>query len=216
MEKSSKLCVLADNTLVSIVERNRCKAENIEYPHDITINKNMDKLRTGIKELEQELSIDEESGTLNSKELKEREDTLIKLTKQFEKLEALMQDRNDITAKELLLGLNSMNESSSRKSKKTVRFSDQLIETDDLDNTQVLQLQQRMMQSQDEDLDRLDLAIGRQREMGILIGEELDYHVELLMETEDAVDRTEGKLNKAKRNLSTVSKRVKENDYLCY
>ncbi|CAI2178824.1 5449_t:CDS:2 [Funneliformis geosporum] len=202
MEKSSKLCVLADNTLVSIVERNRCKTENIDYPHDITINKNMDKLRSGINELEQELSIAEESGALNSKELKEKEDTLIKLTKQFEKLEALMQDRNDITAKELLLGLNSMNDSSSRKSKKTVRFSDQVIETDDLDNTQVLQLQQRMMQSQDEDLDRLDLAIGRQREMGLLIGEELNYHVELLMETEDAVDRAEGKLNRAKRNLS--------------
>ncbi|CAI2179119.1 9904_t:CDS:2 [Funneliformis geosporum] len=204
MEKSSKLCVLADNTLVSIVERNRCKTENIDYPHDITINKNMDKLRSGINELEQELSIAEESGALNSKELKEKEDTLIKLTKQFEKLEALMQDRNDITAKELLLGLNSMNDSSSRKSKKTVRFSDQVIETDDLDNTQVLQLQQRMMQSQDEDLDRLDLAIGRQREMGLLIGEELNYHVELLMETEDAVDRAEGKLNRAKRNLSKV------------
>ncbi len=35
----------------------------------------------------------------NSKELKEREDTLIKLTKQIEKLEALMQDRKDISAK---------------------------------------------------------------------------------------------------------------------
>ena len=37
-----------------------------------------------------------------------------------------------------------MNESSSRKSKKTVRFSDQ---ADDFDNTQVIQLQQRMIQS---------------------------------------------------------------------
>jgi len=50
--------------------------------------------------------------------------------------------------RELLLGLNAMNdESSSKKSKKTVRFSDQVVETDDLDNTQVLQLQQRIIQS---------------------------------------------------------------------
>jgi len=46
--------------------------------------------------------------------------------------------------------------------------------------------------------------------MGLLIGEELDYHVELLMDTEDIADRTEGRLNKAKRNLSRVSKKAKE------
>ena len=64
MEKSSRLSLLADNTLVSIFERNRCRAENIEYSHEETINKNMDKLRLGIKELEEELSTAEESGTL--------------------------------------------------------------------------------------------------------------------------------------------------------
>ncbi len=64
MEKSSKLSILADNTLVSIFERDRCRTENIEYPHEKTINKNMEKLRSGIKELEQELSAAEESGTL--------------------------------------------------------------------------------------------------------------------------------------------------------
>ena len=37
-----------------------------------------------------------------------------------------------------------MNEPSSKKSKKTVRFSDQ---ADDFDNAQVIQLQQRIMQS---------------------------------------------------------------------
>jgi syntaxin 8 len=64
MEKSSKLSLLADNTFVSIFERNRCKSENIEYPHEETISKNMEKLRFGIKELERELSTAEESGTL--------------------------------------------------------------------------------------------------------------------------------------------------------
>jgi len=64
MEKSSKLSVLADNTFVSIYERNRCRTENIEYPYEETINKNMEKLKLGIKELEEELSAAEESGTL--------------------------------------------------------------------------------------------------------------------------------------------------------
>lgn len=64
MEKSSKLSILADNTLASIYERNRCRAEDIEYPHEETLDKNMEKLRFGIKELEEELSAAEESGTL--------------------------------------------------------------------------------------------------------------------------------------------------------
>jgi hypothetical protein len=40
-----------------------------------------------------------------------------------------------------------MNEPSSKKSKKTVRFSDQ---ADDFDNAQVIQLQQRIMQGKTE------------------------------------------------------------------
>ena len=53
-------------------------------------------------------------------------------------------------------------------------------------------------------------SIGRQRELGLMIGEELDHHVQLLMETEEVVDRTEGRLNRAKRNLNKVSKKAKE------
>lgn len=53
-------------------------------------------------------------------------------------------------------------------------------------------------------------AIGRQRELGLMIGDELDYQVELLTETEGVIDRTEGRLNRAKRNLTKVSKKAKE------
>ncbi|CAG8774355.1 4645_t:CDS:1, partial [Racocetra fulgida] len=56
---------------------------------------------------------------------------------------------------------------------------------------------------------RLSDAIGRQRELGILIGDELAYQVELLEDTEHAVDRTERALDKAKRSLTKISKKVK-------
>ncbi|CAG8532911.1 28_t:CDS:2 [Ambispora leptoticha] len=212
MSKSSRLTVLADNTLVTIYERKRCKSENINHDsHDIIINKNLVKLRSGIKELEQELSLAEETRSLSSQDLREKEDTLIKLTKQVEKLEALMGESNDISARELLLDLNSSIEPSGGKSKKkSVRFTDPIAELNEFDDHQVLQLQQRIMSEQDEDLDRLDEAVGRQRELGILIGEELDYHVELLTETEHAVDNTEGRLASARRRLNRVSKQAKE------
>ncbi|CAG8513062.1 4495_t:CDS:2 [Acaulospora colombiana] len=190
-----------------VVERNRCKKENIEYPHEDAINKNLAKLQTGIKELEQELSTAEESGTHSSKDLKGKEDMLIKLTKQYEKLSALMQD--DISARELLLGINATTQISAKSKTKTVRFSP-IVETDDMDNTQVLLLQERIMRDQDEDLDRLDEAIGRQRELSLMIGEELDSQIELLTDTEAIVDQTDGKLNRAKRGLVKISKNAKE------
>ncbi|CAG8786537.1 3808_t:CDS:2, partial [Cetraspora pellucida] len=39
----------------------------------------------------------------------------------------------------------------------------------EMHNSEILQLQQRLLSEQDEDLDRLNDAIGRQRELGILI-----------------------------------------------
>ncbi|RHZ44799.1 hypothetical protein Glove_709g63 [Diversispora epigaea] len=234
MEKSSLLSALADNTLVNIVERNRCIAENIEYPHEEMIHKNLQKLETGIKELDRELSIAEESGTLSSKNLKEKEDSLIKLKNQYENLETLIQDKNDnlISKRNLLFernnnkpqtstssltSSNNNNNNNKPKSKsKTVRFSDQtIVNTDDLDNSQVLQLQERIITDQDQNLDRLDAAIGRQRELGLRIGEELDYHIELLADTEDMVDNTDGTLNRAKRSLVKFSEESKKKGSTC-
>ncbi|KAG9302166.1 hypothetical protein G9A89_020600 [Geosiphon pyriformis] len=212
MSKSSRLNLLADNTLVTVLERNRCKNENIDHvSHEITISKNLQKLKSGINELEQELSLAEQSGSLNSNELKQKEDTLIKITKQVEKLEALMGESNDISARQLILGLSTTVESSSTESKKKrVRFTDPVTELNVIDDHQVLQLQQQIMNDQDEDLDRLDESIGRQRELGILIGDELNYHIELLEETENAVDSTDSRLASARRRLNRVSKQAKE------
>ncbi|CAG8668027.1 15484_t:CDS:2 [Gigaspora margarita] len=82
---------------------------------------------------------------------------------------------------------------------------------DDRDNYEVLHLQQRLLSEQDRDLDRLSDAVGRQRELGLLIGEELSSQIQLLEETEDMIDHTDRSLDRAKRNLSKLSKKVKNN-----
>jgi hypothetical protein len=69
---------------------------------------------------------------------------------------------------------------------------------------------------QDEDLDRLGAAIGRQREIGLMIGEELEYHVTLLEETEDQIDRADGRLNNAKKSLAKISRKVKDKSKCFY
>ncbi|KAF9431580.1 hypothetical protein BGZ76_000130 [Entomortierella beljakovae] len=204
----SKLELIADSTLVTVFERNRCKANSLSSTsQDKTIEKNMPRLREGIKQLEEELSQAEQDGSVPSKELATREDTLIKLQQQLEKLEALLQDKDDADARAVLLGLNQ--NSSKHTRSKVVRFSEHEVEVDNLDNSQMLQLHQRIMDDQDQNLDRLSNALGRQQEVGLMIGDELDTHMDLLDDTDHLVDRTGNRLGIARKQLEKVAKGTK-------
>ncbi|KAG0088567.1 hypothetical protein BGZ93_004513 [Podila epicladia] len=204
----SKLSLVADSTLVTVFERNRCRANGLSSTsQDKTIDKNLPRLREGIQQLEAELSEAEQQGTVPSKELASREDTLIKLQGQLEKLEALLQDKDDANARNVLLGLNQGSAKHSRS--RVVRFSEHEVEVDNLDNSQMLQLHQRIMDDQDSNLDRLSDALGRQQEIGLMIGDELDTHLDLLEETDHLVDRTENRLGMAAKRLAKVAKGTK-------
>ncbi|KAF8950325.1 hypothetical protein CPC16_009133 [Podila verticillata] len=204
----SKLSLVADSTLVTVFERNRCRANGLSSTsQDKTIEKNLPRLREGIQQLEAELSEAEQQGIVPSKELASREDTLIKLQSQLEKLEALLQDKDDMNARNVLLGLNQGSANHSRS--KVVRFSEHEVEVDNLDNSQMLQLHQRIMDDQDSNLDRLSEALDRQQEIGLMIGDELDTHLDLLEETDHLVDRTENRLGSAAKRLAKVAKGTK-------
>jgi len=112
-------------------------------------------------------------------------------------------------AREALMGTREV-PSALRKSK-TVRFTDSLVETDDLDNGQVLQLHQRIMEDQDESLDRLSQSISRQRELSLQIGDELDSHAELLDDVDGLVDRTQHRLTGARKRMDTITRKAKDN-----
>jgi syntaxin 8 len=60
-------------------------------------------------------------------------------------------------------------------------------------------------------LDRLGASIGRQHELSIHIGDELDSQVMLLDEVDERVDRHQGQLDGATRRLNTFSKKAREN-----
>ena len=57
---------------------------------------------------------------------------------------------------------------------------------------------------QDSHLDGLSETIARQKQMGQLISNELDMHVDLLDETEQVVDSTHARLNTAATRLGRV------------
>lgn len=119
-----------------------------------------------------------------------------------------------------------------RKSSKTVRFSDTPSSPttelfgpyrDDPDtagyrdaavemsNQQLHQYHSQILEQQDEQLDRLGESIGRQREISMQIGDELDSHVAMLDEVEGVTDRQQSRLDRASRMLGKVARGAGEN-----
>jgi hypothetical protein len=63
---------------------------------------------------------------------------------------------------------------------------------------------------QDRQLDELSRVIGRQKEIGLTISDELDYQVDLLQQTEERIDDTDQRLARARRRLDQVLKKAND------
>ena len=83
-----------------------------------------------------------------------------------------------------------------------------------LDNRQIHEYHKNVIQDQDEQLDRLGESIGRQRELSIQIGDELDDHIQMLGEVETHVDRHQGTLERANKSLGKFAKKARDNKQL--
>ncbi|KID71770.1 SNARE complex subunit, partial [Metarhizium hybridum] len=81
----------------------------------------------------------------------------------------------------------------------------------EMTNKQLHQYHSQILDEQDEQLDRLGESIGRQRDISIQIGDELDSHVAILDEMDTTVDRYQGRLDRAKGALGKVAKGAGEN-----
>jgi len=77
-------------------------------------------------------------------------------------------------------------------------------QTRPLDNTGLLQLQQEAVQEQDDRLESITAVIRRQKQLGIAIYNELESQNVMLDELAGDVDRTSGKLDKAKTQLKRL------------
>ena len=80
-----------------------------------------------------------------------------------------------------------------------------------LDNQQIHAYHKDVLQQQDEQLDRLGESIGRQRDLSIQIGDELDDHIQMLDDVEGHVDRHQSRLDGARRQLGNVARRARDN-----
>lgn len=66
------------------------------------------------------------------------------------------------------------------------------------------------MQEQDDELDRLGESIGRQHELSIQIGDELEGHIALLDDVDGHVDRHASRLESAKKRLGKFRRNAGE------
>ncbi|EEH42003.1 v-SNARE [Paracoccidioides lutzii Pb01] len=79
-----------------------------------------------------------------------------------------------------------------------------------LSNPEIHAHHAQIMQEQDDELDRLGESIGRQHELSIQIGDELEGHIALLDEVDGYVDRHASRLDGAKKRLGKFRRNAGE------
>ncbi|KAK2877232.1 hypothetical protein FQN49_001331 [Arthroderma sp. PD_2] len=83
------------------------------------------------------------------------------------------------------------------------------IDHSDSSNQQIHDYHNQVMQEQDDHLDRLGESIGRQHQLSIQIGDELEGQVALLDDVDGHVDRHQGRLDGARRSLGRFREKSK-------
>ena len=81
----------------------------------------------------------------------------------------------------------------------------------DLSNQQIHSYHSQVIRDQDEQLDRLGESIGRQRDLSIQIGDELDEHVAMLDDVDEHVDRHQGRLDGARQRIGRIARKANDN-----
>lgn len=79
-----------------------------------------------------------------------------------------------------------------------------------LSNPEIHSHHSQVLQQQDDQLDRLGESIGRQHQLSIQIGDELDGQVALLDDVDEHVDRNAGRLEGAKKRLGKFRRNASE------
>ncbi|CAG7922637.1 unnamed protein product [Penicillium olsonii] len=80
-----------------------------------------------------------------------------------------------------------------------------------MDNQQVYDHHAQTMRDQDDQLDRLGESIGRQHQLSIQIGDELEGHIQLLDGMDGDVERHQTRLDGARRRIDRIRRKAGDN-----
>ncbi|KAI4744102.1 putative Syn8 snare [Aureobasidium sp. EXF-12298] len=81
----------------------------------------------------------------------------------------------------------------------------------DMSNQQIHEYHKQVLSDQDAQLDQLSSSIGRQRMLGIQMGDEMADQNVMLDDLESGVDRFQGNLDRARGRLGKVARKAKDN-----
>lgn len=224
---ATQLFLLADHLKLLLLERQRSLALNLDTTKQTgQIQKSLNSLEAGIQQLEAQYT--------------DQEDTdVARLRKQFDELNAQHHGASiSVTTKQPNNPslTDDFAAAQSRPSRKNVRFRDDAGEEDaedtanraalfadqqpyqdeppdqsELSNQQIHDYHKQVIRDQDEQLGTLGESLGRQRMIGIQMGDELDEQNEMLTDLESGVDRHQGLLDRAGKRLGVVARKSKAN-----
>ncbi|KAI8590357.1 hypothetical protein BDZ88DRAFT_107933 [Geranomyces variabilis] len=209
------LDLLSEDASGLILERKHAARTGVSTTElDAQIETTLAKFKAGVARLEESLSVAEEESGRDPSDLRQWEEAVLQLSQQYDRLEIMArgEDGGLAAVRKNLLERPTGSPRQATPKGKAVRFNEPFgggAEGDDSEDDHprgALQLQQRIMDDQDTQLDELSATIGRQKQIGIMINDELDLHVDLLLETEDRVDSTQRRLAGAGRRLEQVFK----------
>ncbi|WKT49016.1 Target SNARE coiled-coil homology domain [Fusarium oxysporum f. sp. vasinfectum] len=236
MSSANQLFLLADHIKLSLLERQRAKNLNLEGDsQDGHISRSFDQFRDGLANLrdeEQRLTFagETEIHHIAPEAIRRPHNSIPRPTKLQNRRKPLIHPNSEELADDFE---HATSTSPVSRKPKTVRFSDtppspsaELFgryrddpsdsagyrdEAQGMDNQQIHQYHAQILEQQDEQLDRLGESIGRQRELSMQIGDELDSHVAMLDEVEAVTDRHQSRLDRASRMLGKVARGASEN-----
>ncbi|KAJ3576013.1 hypothetical protein NP233_g705 [Leucocoprinus birnbaumii] len=227
----AKLTSLSTQTLSLLLERQRLQSfpsaslnpsSQPKNQHAVQITKNLQQLRAGI------LDMEEQDG---------RTEAVVLLRGQYDRMRSMLGENTDginIQSLDLPAPQPTTSTASSSTDSLTRAPSPQMVlpptppgngstefnytpykddpDTDPpLDDAGLLLQQRMMMTEQDDHLDRLSQSINRQHHISLQINDELEVHSGLLEELDTDIDRTHSRLSGARRRLDRVAQGAKEN-----
>jgi len=205
----ARLTSLSTQTLSLLLERQRLASMGQPPPaaHTQQVARNLAQLRTGVLELERTEGAHTEAAELLRNQFTRMRDMLGEEKTLVEPLPTVEKERSEPEREP------SAQFPSQEPSSKTpfVPYSDEPPPSPDIEPTAVLQQQRVLMDEQDAHLDNLSHSIGRQRDISIQIGDELEVHTGLLEDLDHGLDHTGDRLTGARRRLERFSRGVKGN-----
>jgi len=233
----SQLLLLADHLKLSLLERQRAVSLKLEVgKDDAQITRSLTSFQEGLEHLESQQDLEDHNPDIPNLR-KQYNDLYAQFYGKAPPTPELRRPNNPDLSEDFAAAQSRPSQARGNKSvrfrdnpgeeeedpvdtaNRAALFSDQERYTDEpagpdqseLSNQLIHDHHKQVLREQDEQLDTLGQSIGRQRVLGISIGNELDEQNELLTDVESGVDRHQSTLDRARTRLGNVARKSKGN-----